>query len=100
MLIAAGAFTAGILAKEWNAPFWITLPAATLMGALIGVVFGLPSLRPRTTWLGPVLALGAVALPQAMIYPGIVWKDVLFAVATLSGGRCCWTSGRSSGCGT
>ena len=27
-LIAAGAFTTGILAREINAPFWITLPAS------------------------------------------------------------------------
>lgn len=39
-LLAAGAFTVGILFKEWNAPFWITLPAAAMVGALLGVVFG------------------------------------------------------------
>ena len=32
-LIAAGAFTVGILFRETNAPFWITLPAAALVGA-------------------------------------------------------------------
>ena len=32
-LMAAGAFTTGILARETGAPFWITLPAAGLMGA-------------------------------------------------------------------
>ena len=60
--------------------------AVVLSGTLLfGSWMALPSLRPRTSWLAPVLALGAVALPQAMIYPGIVWKDVLFAVATLAG---------------
>ena len=29
-LIAAGAFTVGILFREFNAPFWITFPAAAL----------------------------------------------------------------------
>jgi hypothetical protein len=65
-------------------------PGGSLMTVLNGLLlFGswmaLPALRPRTTWLAPVLALGVVALPQVMIYPGIVWKDVLFAVATLAG---------------
>ena len=46
-LIAAGAFTVGILFRETNAPFWLTLPAAALVGALLGVIFGLPSLRLR-----------------------------------------------------
>ena len=35
-LMAAGAFTVGILFRETNAPFWITLPAAALVGALLG----------------------------------------------------------------
>ena len=65
-------------------------PGGSLMTVLNGLLlFGswmvLPALRPRTTWLAPLLALGVVALPQVMIYPGIVWKDVLFAVATLAG---------------
>lgn len=58
--------------------------------ALVGVLlFGswalLPALRPRTSWLAPIVALGLVALPQAMIYPAIVWKDVQFAVAAVAG---------------
>ena len=32
-LMAAGAFTVGILFRETNAPFWITLPCAALVGA-------------------------------------------------------------------
>src|SRR5512145_3257629 len=35
-LMAAGAFTVGILFKELQAPVWLTLPAATLVGALLG----------------------------------------------------------------
>src|SRR5262245_39881498 len=35
-LLAAGAFTSGILFREANAPFWITLPASALVGALLG----------------------------------------------------------------
>ena len=40
-LMAAGAFTVGILAKEIGAPFWVTLPAAALVGSLLGLLFGL-----------------------------------------------------------
>src|SRR3990172_7941745 len=46
-LMAAGAFTAGILSEELGAPFWLALPAAVLVGALLGVVVGIPSLRLR-----------------------------------------------------
>lgn len=65
-LIAAGAFTVGIMFKEWNAPFWITLPAAAVVGALLGVVFGLPSLRLR----GLYLAVSTLALHFVVVYAG------------------------------
>ena len=65
-LLAAGAFTAGILFKEAGAPFWATLPAAGAMGALLGLVFGLPSLRLR----GLYLAVSTLALHFIVIYLG------------------------------
>jgi branched-chain amino acid transport system permease protein len=65
-LIAAGAFTVGILAKELNAPFWVTLPASAVTGALFGVVFGLPSLRLR----GLYLAVSTLALHFVVVYLG------------------------------
>ena len=46
-LIAAGAFTTAILFKELKAPLFVTLPASGLVGGLLGIIFGLPSLRPR-----------------------------------------------------
>lgn len=51
-LLAAGALVTGILVQEIAAPFWVTLPAATLAGALLGLVFGLPSLRLKGLYLG------------------------------------------------
>jgi branched-chain amino acid transport system permease protein len=65
-LLAAGAFTVGILFKELNAPFWVTLPAAAAVGALLGVVFGLPSLRLR----GLYLAVSTLALYFVVAYVG------------------------------
>ena len=65
-LLAAGAFTAGILFKELNAPVWVTLPAVALVGALLGVVFGLPSLRLR----GLYLAVSTLALHFVVVYLG------------------------------
>ncbi|MBI1201087.1 MAG: branched-chain amino acid ABC transporter permease [Rhodopseudomonas sp.] len=65
-LIAAGAFTTGILAREIAAPFWITLPASALTGILLGLIFGLPSLRLR----GLYLAVSTLALHFIVIYLG------------------------------
>ncbi|MBI1198277.1 MAG: hypothetical protein GC203_10480 [Phenylobacterium sp.] len=52
-----------------------------LFGAWAAMAF----LRPRTSWLAPILAVGAIALPQVAIYPGIVWKDVWFAESAIAG---------------
>jgi branched-chain amino acid transport system permease protein len=65
-LIAAGAFTTGILAREIQAPFWITLPASALTGIVLGFIFGLPSLRLR----GLYLAVSTLALHFIVIYFG------------------------------
>jgi branched-chain amino acid transport system permease protein len=65
-LLAAGAFTTGILAREMHAPFWIALPASALTGMVLGFVFGLPSLRLR----GLYLAVSTLALHFIVIYLG------------------------------
>lgn len=65
-LLAAGAFTTGILFKEISAPFWVTLPASAAVGAVIGLLFGLPSLRLR----GLYLAVSTLALHFMVIHAG------------------------------
>ena len=65
-LLAAGAFTAGIMFRELHAPFWLTLPAAAIVGAVLGVIFGLPSLRLR----GLYLAVSTLALYFVVAYLG------------------------------
>ena len=64
--IAAGAFTTAILFKELNASFFVTLPASGFVGALLGVIFGLPSLRLK----GIYLALSTLALHYIVVYIG------------------------------
>jgi branched-chain amino acid transport system permease protein len=65
-LLAAGAYTVGVLVREAAAPFWVTLPAAALLGGLLGLVFGLPSLRLR----GLYLAISTLGLHFVVIYLG------------------------------
>ena len=65
-LLAAGAFTTGILFKEFGAPFWLTLPASALVGGALGLAFGLPSLRLR----GLYLAVSTLALHFIVIHLG------------------------------
>ena len=65
-LLAAGAYTVGISFREFNAPFWVTLPAAAVVGGMLGIIFGLPSLRLR----GLYLAVSTLALHFVVVYLG------------------------------
>jgi branched-chain amino acid transport system permease protein len=65
-LLAAGAYSVGVLVREVGAPFWVTLPTAAVLGALIGLIFGLPSLRLR----GLYLAISTLGLHFVAVYLG------------------------------
>jgi branched-chain amino acid transport system permease protein len=71
-LLAAGAFTTGILFREVGAPFWTTLPASAAVGVLLGLVFGLPSLRLR----GLYLAISTLALHFVVVYLGGEYETI------------------------
>ncbi|GAB4404128.1 MAG: high-affinity branched-chain amino acid ABC transporter permease LivM [Anaerolineales bacterium] len=58
---AVGAYTAALLNTNFKWPFWLTLPAAMVISAIIGVVVGLPSLKVRSHYLAIVtIGLGEV----------------------------------------
>jgi branched-chain amino acid transport system permease protein len=63
-LMAAGAFTSAILMEEFKAPFWVAFPASIVVGALLGLVVGIPSLRLK----GLYLALSTLALHFVILY--------------------------------
>jgi branched-chain amino acid transport system permease protein len=65
-LLAAGAYSVGVLVREVGAPFWVTLPTAAVLGAFIGLIFGLPSLRLR----GLYLAISTLGLHFVAVYLG------------------------------
>jgi branched-chain amino acid transport system permease protein len=65
-LLGAGAYTVGVLVRQAGAPFWITLPAAAAVGAGLGLIFGLPSLRLR----GLYLAISTLGLHFVVVYLG------------------------------
>ncbi|HEY7677798.1 MAG TPA: branched-chain amino acid ABC transporter permease, partial [Candidatus Methylomirabilis sp.] len=49
--LAAGAFTAAILVEEFKAPALASLGAAALVGAVLGLAVGAPSLRLKGLYL-------------------------------------------------
>jgi len=66
-----------------GAGLFVVFDTALLYGALAAMTL----IPARTAWLAtPLLVIWAIA-PDGLIYPGIVWKDVLFA-ASATGGFC------------
>jgi branched-chain amino acid transport system permease protein len=94
-LLAAGAYAVGVLVREIGAPFWVTLPAAAALGACLGLVFGLPSLRLRGLYLAistlglhfVVVYLGGEYEARATLSTGIMIDSPSIAGWTLSSGR-------------
>jgi branched-chain amino acid transport system permease protein len=62
--LAVGAYTAGLLAERMGVPLWITVPVASVFTALIGAVFGLPSVRLK----GLYLAIATLASQEIIIW--------------------------------
>lgn len=62
--MAVGAYGSAILAGQCNFPFWVTLPCAGIGAGLVGMLFGLPSLRIK----GFYLALATIAAQFIIMY--------------------------------
>ncbi len=60
---------------------FMAFDAGILFASLAALTIG----RPRVSWAGPILALVLVLSPLVLIYQGIVWKDVLYANASVAG---------------
>lgn len=60
-LFGIGAYTAGVLIMQLDAPVFVTLPAAIAVAALFGIVLALPALRVTGPYLAMVtLAFGTI----------------------------------------
>ncbi len=67
-----------------NASLLMLFDCALLFGAFLLLAL----VQPARSWAAAVVLVLAAATPQLLIYPGIVWKDVLFAAASLAGFAC------------
>jgi hypothetical protein len=70
---------------------FVVFDCLLFFGSLASLVW----LREVRSWLAALVAIVALPLPIIVIYQGIVWKDVLFADASVAGFIClAWAAAR------
>ena len=67
--MAIGAYGSAILARELGFTFWTALPASALITGLIGLIFGLPSLRVKGFYLAMATLAAQFIIPWVLRYP-------------------------------
>lgn len=67
--MAIGAYSSAILARELGFTFWTALPVSALLTGLIGLFFGLPSLRVKGFYLAMATLAAQFIIPWVLRYP-------------------------------
>jgi len=70
--IGVGAYTSALLVMRLHIPFWFALPAAGLFTAIVGMIFGIPSLRVK----GLYLAIATLAAQVIINFVMIHWSSL------------------------
>lgn len=77
--MAVGAYVAAALTLRLGLPFWLTIPLAAFVTALVGAIFGVPSLRLK----GLYLAIATLAAQQIIEWIITHWDAVTGGVEAL-----------------
>ena len=67
--MAVGAYGSAIMARELGFSFWTALPVSALLTGLIGLLFGLPSLRVKGFYLAMATLAAQFIIPWVLRYP-------------------------------
>lgn len=67
--MAVGAYSSAILVRNYGFTFWTALPAAALITGLVGLLFGLPSLRVKGFYLSMATLAAQFIIPWVLRYP-------------------------------
>lgn len=78
--LAIGAYSTAFLAGRVGLPFPIVIPAAGVLAALIGMIFGVPSLRLK----GLYLAVATLAAHFVVEFTAVHWESVTGGVNGIS----------------
>lgn len=78
--LAVGGYTAAVLTSTVGLSFWIALPLAGINTAIVGGLFGIPSLRLR----GLYLAIATIAAQFIILFIIIRWVSLTGGTAGMS----------------
>jgi branched-chain amino acid transport system permease protein len=67
--MGVGAYSSAIFARELGMPFWLALPSSAIFTALVGLMFGLPSLRVKGFYLGMATLAAQFIIPWVLRNP-------------------------------
>lgn len=70
--IGVGAYAAAVLATRFDVPFWAAVPAAGIITAFTGLIFGLPSLRLKGLYLTISTLAGQFIIEYLLVH----WEEV------------------------
>ena len=72
-LMAVGAYTSAVLTAKFGLSFWVALPLSALSAGVVGVIFGLPSLRVKGFYLAMATLAAQFIIPAIIIHPLEPW---------------------------
>ena len=67
--MAVGAYTSGVLTAKLGLSFWVALPCAALVTGVVGIIFGLPSLRVKGFYLAMATLAAQFIIPALIAHP-------------------------------
>jgi len=70
--MAVGGYTSAVLTAKLGWPFWVALPCAGLMAGMVGLIFGLPSLKIK----GFYLIMASIAAHFIIIWLVIQFREI------------------------
>lgn len=65
--VGVGAYAAAILATKVGLPFWLSVPTAGLITAMVGMVFGIPSVRLKHLYLAVATLAGQIIIEYILV---------------------------------
>lgn len=73
--IMVGAYSSQVMVDQWGIPFWFALPIAALFTGLVGILFGLPSLRVRGFYLAMATLAAQFIIPWFIKHYDGAWFE-------------------------